>query len=136
LFEQEKVVDRIDFNVMNTNEQNNNNDYNLPTFYTDCSNPVSLGYLNKNIVTNFAVGQENVSNVIFNGKLLETTKVPIENIECTISFKLHIINNLNEEFITNLKLAMPIESEESNIYSGSMADVRLDINNAYKFMKI
>lgn len=136
LFEKEEFKDRIDFNVLNTNEQNNSNDYIMPTFYTDCSNPISLGYLNKNIVTNYAVGEENASNIVFNGKLLETTNVGIEDIKCTVSFKLHVINNLKEEFVINLKLPIPLENEETNIYSGNMINLRQDLNNAYKLMKV
>ena len=136
LFEQEEFADRIDFNVLNTNEQNSNNDYNEPTFYTDCSNPISLGYLNKNIVTNFAVKEENASNIVFNGKLLETTNVNLLDIKCTISFRLHIINNVKEEFVTDLKLDIPLENEATNIYSGNMIDLRENLNNAYKLIKI
>ena len=136
LFEQEKFVDRIDFNVLNTNEQNRSNDYSQPTFYTDCSNPISLGYLNKNIVTNYAVNEENASNIVFNGKLLETTNINLEDIKCRISFKLHIINNLKEEYVYNLKLDMPLENEKTNIYSGNMINLRENLNNAYKLMKV
>ena len=136
LFEQEELVDRIEFNVLNTNEKNNSNDYSQPTFYTDCSNPISLGYLNKNIVTNFAVREENTSNIVFNGKLLETTNISLEDIKSTISFKLHLINNLNEEFVINLKLDIPLENEETNIYSGNMINLREDLNSAYKLMKV
>lgn len=135
LFEQEEFVDRIDFNVLNTNEQNSSNDYSQPTFYTDCSNPISLGYLNKNIITNFAVNEDNASNIVFNGKLLETTNISIEDIKCTISFKLHVINNLKEEFIFNFKLDIPLENEDTNIYSGNMINLRDNLNSAYKLMK-
>ena len=43
---------RIDFKVINTNQENESQNYSEPTFYTDCSNPITLGYLNKDIVTN------------------------------------------------------------------------------------
>ena len=44
---------RITFNILNTNEQSENTDYNTPTFYTDCSNPITLGYINKHILKNY-----------------------------------------------------------------------------------
>ena len=37
--------DRIDFNIIKTNAENENTDYSKPTFYTDCSNPISFKIL-------------------------------------------------------------------------------------------
>ena len=45
-YENLQSTDRIDFNIVNTNSENENHDYSTPTFYTDCSNPISLGYIN------------------------------------------------------------------------------------------
>ena len=59
--------DKINFDVISTNNQNNNTDYNNPTFYTDCSNPISLGYLNKDILTNYSVSPE-ANTISFNGR--------------------------------------------------------------------
>ena len=61
---------RIDFNIVNTNEQNESTDYETPTFYTDCSNPISLGYLNSGIVKNYSI-HDNVNSVALNGKILQ-----------------------------------------------------------------
>ena len=54
---QDQVIVPVNFNIINTNSENENTDYSNPTFYTDCSNPISLGYLNKDIVTNYAVSK-------------------------------------------------------------------------------
>src|SRR5699024_3023467 len=59
---------RVNFNIVNTNEQNENADYSNPTFYTDCSNPISLGYINKGIVKNYSIN-DSTNSVIFNGKI-------------------------------------------------------------------
>ena len=41
--ELEKTSDnRIDFDIVNTNSENENNTYSEPTFFTDCSNPISI----------------------------------------------------------------------------------------------
>jgi len=65
---------RIDFNIVNTNSENESNDYANPTFYTDCSNPISLGYMNKDILTNYAVSQD-ANTVSFNGKVLKEANI-------------------------------------------------------------
>ena len=36
---------QIDFNIINTNTENNQANYENPTFYGDCSNPITLKYI-------------------------------------------------------------------------------------------
>ena len=59
---------RIDFNIINTNEQDDNSNYDEPSFYTDCSNPITLGYLNNNIVNNYSI-TDDINTVSYNAKV-------------------------------------------------------------------
>ena len=43
------INNRIDFKIVSTNKENESNNYDEPTFFTDCSNPINLGYLNKDL---------------------------------------------------------------------------------------
>ena len=111
---------RINFNVINTNQQNENNNYDEPTFYTDCSNPITLGYLNKDILTNYSVS-DNSKTVSFNGKVLKEANISLDDINYTLNFTIHIVNNLNENFSYNMKLDVDLgENIFTNgyIYSG------------------
>ena len=83
---------RIDFTIVNTNSENENHDYSKPTFYTDCSNPITLGFMNKDILTNYSVSADS-STVSFNGKVLQEANIPIEDINYTLNFSIHIVNN-------------------------------------------
>ena len=49
------INNRIDFKIVSTNKENESNNYDEPTFFTDCSNPINLGYLNKDLLTKYAV---------------------------------------------------------------------------------
>ena len=121
---------RIDFNVVKTNEQNENNNYNEPTFYTDCSNPISLGYLNKDLLTNYSVSNEN-NAVSFNGKILEQANVSLNDINYTLNFTIHIINNLNQHFSYNMKLNVDL----SGIYDGYTYKGKDTSGRDYQFFK-
>ena len=121
---------RIDFNVVKTNEQNENNNYNEPTFYTDCSNPISLGYLNKDLLTNYSVSNEN-NAVSFNGKILEQANVSLDDINYTLNFTIHIINNLNQHFSYNMKLNVDL----SGIYDGYTYKGKDTSGRDYQFFK-
>ena len=117
------------------NEENENNDYSNPTFYTDCSNPISLGYLNKNIVTNYSVS-EGASSVSFNGKVLQEANVNIDDINYSLSFKIHIINNLNQKFLYNMKLDVGLNGDDNGgIYNGYVYKGHNTSANEYKFFK-
>lgn len=125
---------RIDFNIINTNSENENNDYSNPTFYTDCSNPISLGYLNKDILKNYSVTQDS-NTVTFNGKVLKEANINIEDINYTLTFKIHIVNNLNQKFVYNMKLDVNLDDANGGIYNGYTYKGKNTSGNEYKFFK-
>lgn len=125
---------RIDFNIVNTNSENENNDYANPTFYTDCSNPISLGYMNKDILTNYAVSQD-ANTVSFNGKVLQQANINLEDINYTLTFKIHIVNNLNQKFVYNMKLDINLNDDNGGIYNGYVYRGKTTTGNEYRFFK-
>lgn len=131
---EEAENNRIDFNIINTNSENENNDYANPTFYTDCSNPISLGYMNKDILTNYAVS-EDANTISFNGKVLQEANINLEDINYTLSFKIHIINNLNQKFVYNMKLNVHLDDDNGGIYNGYVYKGKTVSGNEYQFFK-
>lgn len=125
---------RIDFNIVNTNLENESHDYTSPTFYTDCSNPISLGYMNQDILTNYAISQD-ANTVSFNGKVLEEAKINLEDINYTLTFKIHIVNNLNQKFVYNMKLDVDLDDDNGGIYNGYVYRGKSVSGNEYRFFK-
>ena len=99
--------DKIDFNIIYVNSENNQADYSNPTFYTDCSNPITLKYINKNIVTGYSIDEN--SSISFDGRLLKQANVAKENIECNIKFRINLVNNNEEEFSCWVNFNIPID---------------------------
>jgi len=126
------VNNRIDFKVINTNQENENNNYDEPTFYTDCSNPITLGYLNKDILTNYSVS-ETTSTVSFNGKVLKEANISLENITYSLNFTIHIVNNLNQKFAYNMKLDVPLGEDIYN--NGYSYKGKTTSGSEYRFFK-
>ena len=93
---------RIDFNIVNTNSENESADYSKPTFYTDCSNPITLGYLNKDLLTNYSVS-DNTTSVSFNGKVLQEANVSLDDLKYTLKFRINIVTKANQKFTYNMK---------------------------------
>lgn len=125
---------RIDFTIVNTNTENENHDYSKPTFYTDCSNPITLGFMNKDILTNYSVSQDS-STVSFNGKVLQEANIPIEDINYTLSFSIHIVNNLNQKFVYNMKLDVDLNDANGGIYNGYVYKGKSTSGSQYRFFK-
>ena len=122
---------RIDFNIINTNEST---DYSEPTFYTDCSNPITLGYMNKDILTNYSVSQD-ANSVSFNGKVLKEANISLDDINYTLSFNIHIVNNLNQKFVYNMKLNVDLNDANGGIYNGYIYKGKTTSGSEYRFFR-
>ncbi len=125
---------RIDFKVINTNQENESQNYSEPTFYTDCSNPITLGYLNKDIVTNYSVSDASKS-ISFNGKVLKEANVNLDDINYTLNFTIHIVNNLNQKFAYNMKLDINLNDDNGGIYNGYTYKGKTTSGSEYRFFK-
>lgn len=126
--------DRIDFKIINTNSENENTDYTQPTFYTDCSNPISLGYINQNILTNYAISRDS-NTVSFNGKVLKEANINLDDINYTLTFNIHIVNNLNQKFIYKMKLDVDLNDNNGGIYNGYIYKGKTTSGKEYQFFK-
>ena len=125
---------RIDFNIVNTNSDNENRDYNTPTFYTDCSNPITLGYLNKDLLTNYAVS-DSANTISFNGKVLKEANIDLNDVNYTLNFNIHIVNNLNQKFLYNMSLNVNLNDDNGGIYNGYDYRGKSISGKEYRFFK-
>jgi len=125
---------RIDFRILHTNADNQNNDFSEPTFFTDCSNPITLGYLNKNIKTNDQILKSD-EKIDFNGKLLKLANIPIEDISYKLNFQIHLKNSLEESYVYTVDLNIPLEDNNSSIYDGYIFKVMHNQSKSYYFLK-
>ena len=132
----ENENDKIEYNVITTNEENEKHDYSTPTFYTDCSNPITLEYMNKDIVTNFAVSNSNEKTISFNGKILKEAGINLQDINYTLSFNVNIINNKNEHFVCNVKFDVDLNKDNGNsMEKGYLYENNTVSGSEYNFFK-
>lgn len=133
IVDEEKLIkDKLKFNVISSNDS----EVSSPAFYADCSDPILLSSINKAIEPNLIIRNTN-SSVTFDGSLLVDANILLSNIEYSVSFSIHIINNLDEEYVCNL--TVPIKLRDSNdintIYDGSYQLTLTDLNTS-KFYKM
>lgn len=129
------VTSRIYFDILNENKQNTEEIYDIPTFYTDCSNPITLGYINKNVVTNYRI-RINDKSITFDGALLKKANIALDVLNNKINFGIHIKNNLDEQFVCNVSIDNNLESEDGGLYTGSVMKIFEFSENEHKFIKL
>ncbi|MBR3162593.1 MAG: hypothetical protein IKF17_00625 [Clostridia bacterium] len=130
----EEQPERIDFEIISNNVDNERNDYTKPTFYADCSNPITLNYMNRDIVTGYSVSAED-TQIKFDGSILQSVGINLADISCSLSFDIHMKNNLDQNFACSVGIDIPLSNENKTIYSGYMYGMQNELQNQYKFFK-
>lgn len=125
-----KITDKLNFKVLNDGEL----DYSKSETYTDCSHPITLEYVN-NIKENHIISDIN-SDITFNGTLLRKSGVILSEIEASVSFRITLINNYDQEFIANVYFEIPFEDTITGdtIYNGSFTKT-IERKNMFKFLR-
>ena len=123
------TIERIDYRILHKNEENKK-DYSEPTFFTDCSNPITLSILNKNVLEHCTANNDGTLKL--DGSILKNAGVEPEKLNTKLSFKIHLKNNLNEEFVANVVIDNEIDE---TIYEGFKMEVFSANDLDVKFFK-
>ena len=104
----------LDFTVSSEDEIN----YDEPILFNNCANPITLGYVNSNIKTDYTINNSD-SAIRYDGSLLQKCNVLLDDIHCSLSFTIYIENNLGEHFKCPVYINIPLQNETSSIYEGT-----------------
>ena len=126
--ENNKIENSIEFETSSEDEI----DFSKPILFNNLANPITLSYVNSNIKSDFTL-MDTVSNISNDGSLLKTSLVTLNSISCKISMVITITNNLDEKFSCPIILTIPLSTENSTIYDGSLT---LTNNVNYNFIKV
>ena len=133
MVEENKIEDSLHYKVVFTNEENENSDYETPIFFADCSNPITIGYINKDIVEHYQVTKEN-GLVAFDGRIFENVDINLKDLSPKISFTIHLKNNLDQNFICNMSANLQLETEDGSVKSGYIIQIA-DRLKYYRFFR-
>lgn len=90
--------------------------------------------MNKDILTNYSVSAD-ASTVSFNGKVLKEANIDLDDINYTLNFTIHIVNNLNQSFAYNMKLDVNLNDDNGGIYNGYVYKGKTTSGSEYRFFK-
>ena len=133
LIEDNKIDEKLEYNVIFTNKENREKQYENPTFFTDCTNPITIGYINKNIVDKYQVTKEN-GLVSFDGRIFKNLDIDLNKLSPKVSFTIHIVNNLGEKYICNMSVDLNLENKQKSVKDGYMLETMKDIGY-YRFFR-
>lgn len=122
---------KIDFNIVDAKETLLDSIVQEPSIDKNLILPITLRYLNSNIKTNYTI--TNIEEKLaFDGSLLKRASIPLSSIKNEVTFTMHIVTNLNEEYMYPIHLQIPLQNEDNskNIYDGSYSQ-KLEFNNCY-----
>ena len=124
------ITDSLSFNIINTDIDLNYNNFEI---YNNGTTPITLGFYNKNIKTNF---MPDSSELFYNGTLLKEASIPLISLNSNISFRINIITNSNEHYICNINFDIPFETENGSIYDTGYITKEFNSNEVNKFIRI
>lgn len=114
--EENKIEKDLHFKISSEDEE----DLSTPILYNNCANPISLSFVNNNIKKNYTL-PDAFTQIAYDGSLLKRCSVTLASIEASVSFDIHITNNLEQEFICPVFIEIPLELEDgSSIYDGKV----------------
>ena len=128
--ESNKILDTLEFTVLNDSNSENLIKTNTPVLFSDLSNPITLKYVNI-LDSNFKLPTDEI--IFFNGSLLKRANINLSDLKSTLSLKINLTNNDNENFYYNLNLTIPLYNKNFDLYSEDIL-IR-DTNLNYKFLK-
>lgn len=123
----EYIEDKLIDNNLNFEIVRENINYENPELYIDASSPIVLSYINKDIKTNLILS-DTENALVYDGSLLKRANIILNNIKTNLSFDIHIINNLNQHFICNVNIEIPLETADSSIYNGYIKQELSDLS--------
>ena len=130
--EENKIDNSLNFNIINSGEV----DYTKPELYSNCQNPITLEYVNSNMKEETKISDIS-SPLIYDGSLLKKGGILLNNIKCTISFRITIINYYNQKFVATAYIDVPLEDTFNNnsIYDGKIIK-NIENTNIIKFIRV
>lgn len=113
-FSEDNLIDNeLDFEIISSDET----DYSKPVLFNNCANPITLSYINSNIIDEYTISNDN--SISYDGSLLKKCNIPLNDINCSFSFTIFIENNLGEKFKCPVYITIPFENDSTSIYDGS-----------------
>ena len=111
------IENKLEYNVINSENSSDGQGYNIPIYFQDCSNPITIRVVNV-LSNNYRVPKDKTLN--YNGKLIKDLGFGLYNLNDEVSFDLEIGTNPGESKSTTIELQIPFENNGKSILDGDI----------------
>lgn len=108
------IDNHLNYNILNFDNSDNFNYYSSPTFFTDCSNPIVLKYVNSGIIKNYTFSNKN--KLVFNGSILKNSNIYLKDLNSQLSFTINIVSNSQKLYKYTANIDIPISNSENTLF--------------------
>ena len=122
-----EIKDNLEYNVINTTNSKNEQNYNIPIYFQDCSNPITLRLVNT-LMDNYKVSSEQI--LLYNGSLIKELGIDLKKINTNIKFNLEVTTKDGEKRMKLIELNIPLENKDGSILDG---DFEIEENESIEF---
>lgn len=130
---EKEISDSLNYAIIDYDEELN---FSNPETYDSSISPICIGFINCNVKENYSINNTEDS-LLYDGSLLRRCYISLSSISCSLSFDIHIINQLGEHFISSVNIDIPLKDSNSDktIYDGYLVKELTDLVN-YNFYKM
>ena len=93
-------------------------DYSTPTLFNNCANPITISYVNSNLIDSYTINNE--KQIAYDGSLLKDCNIILNDLQCSFSFYIVIENNLGHKYRCPINIDIPLSKENVSIYDGTL----------------
>lgn len=113
-----EVTSDLQFNIINSENKENDVSYGIPVFFEDFSNPITLKYVNNDIIKNYKIN--NTETLNFDGSILKQAGVKLNDIKNEMNFNINIVTKDDKIHTVNISIDIPLENEDIQIFNGAV----------------
>jgi len=110
------IEKRLEYVVINSENKEDMQNYNIPVFFQDCSNPITLRLVTE-LSKNYQIPKENT--LAYNGTLIRELGFNIFNLNQNINFDL-TVETKDAIHTQSISLEIPYEENENSILDGDI----------------
>ena len=120
------IENHLNYTILNFDNKENYDYYSTPNFFTDCSLPITLKYVNSDILRNYKVN--NSKPLIFNGQILKESNINLSDLESSLTFCINIVSNDNKLYKLKAQINIPLKNGTETLFDKNILTKENDIN--------
>lgn len=114
-----RIENDLDYTIINSENKENEQNYTIPIFFQDCSNPITLRIIN-DLANNYTVSKDDT--ITYNGSLIQKLGVSVSDLTTDLSFDLQVTTKDGNARTKRVDFKFSFENEKRSILDGDFEE--------------